>query len=340
MAGPSSTGSSSVVAGSLKKKSTSAALSSTSRTRTTPRVIGETVIWQSFGRELHDRQPEAVDRPDHFDEGVQVDGFADVAVGVQVVALDDVLLGPRRREHHDRDAPEVRVGLDLGQYLAAVLLGQVQVEQDQVRMRGLSVLPLAPQERQRLDTVRDHAQVVVDPGVVERLAGQVDVGGTVLHEQDLDRRNAGGTSGPGLIAHGEASPGSGIVNQKVDPPPGVSSTQSVPPWRSTIRLQTARPMPIPLSRTENSHAPCCRSESADGWRSAETWMRGGASPRNLMALATRFWNTWVNCVASPTTVGSGSWVTSAPLSSMARRRLASARSRTASNSTPAIATSR
>ena len=42
------------------------------------------------------------------------------------------------------------------------------------------------------------------------------------------------------------SPGaSGSVNLNVAPPPGVGSTQIRPPWRSTIRRQVARPIPVP-----------------------------------------------------------------------------------------------
>ena len=52
------------------------------------------------------------------------------------------------------------VGLDLGQHLAAVLLRQVQVQQDQVRARRVGVLALAPQERDRLDAVLATLQLV------------------------------------------------------------------------------------------------------------------------------------------------------------------------------------
>ena len=35
------------------------------------------------------------------------------------------------------------------------------------------------------------------------------------------------------------------MNLKTEPEPGVDSTQMRPPWRSTIFLQIARPMPVP-----------------------------------------------------------------------------------------------
>jgi len=47
---------------------------------------------------------------------------------------------------------------------------------------------------------------------------------------------------------------------------------------------------------------------------------GGSLPRNLIAFPTRFWNNCPNCERSTITVGRGSWVTTAPFSSMATFR--------------------
>jgi hypothetical protein len=47
---------------------------------------------------------------------------------VQRVGPQDVLLGLRRGQDDDRDRAQLRVGLDLLEYLAAVLAGQVEVE--------------------------------------------------------------------------------------------------------------------------------------------------------------------------------------------------------------------
>ena len=78
-----------------------------------------------IGRERDDRQPEDVDRPHHHDELLEVHGLGDIAVGVQVVALQDVLLRLGGGEHHHRDAAQVLVGLDLLQHFATVFLRQV-----------------------------------------------------------------------------------------------------------------------------------------------------------------------------------------------------------------------
>ena len=67
-------------------------------------------------------------------------------------------------------------------------------------------------------------------------------------------------------------------------------------------------------------------------RSAETWIRGAAVPRNLIAFSIRFWNSRSIREASADSVGRGSWVTTAPVSSIACFRSTRARSRTASQS--------
>ncbi len=41
------------------------------------------------------------------------------------------------------------------------------------------------------------------------------------------------------------APASGNVKRNVVPSPSFDSTQILPPWRSTIFLQIARPMPVP-----------------------------------------------------------------------------------------------
>ena len=114
----------------------------------------------------------------------------------------------------------------------------------------------------------------------------------------------------------------GSVKWKRLPPPGAGSTQMRPWWRSTTVLQTVRPMPLPgtssslcrrwpksntrsaysgsipmpLSVTVNSH-------SASPGRAAMA-ISGGSSPRNLTALAIRFWNSWASWTACAGSRGS------------------------------------
>src|SRR5204863_1582512 len=178
-------------------------------------------------------------------------------------------------------------------------------------------------------------QLVVDLGFLQRLARQALVAGVVLDEQDLDRRPAVGHGCPPLL---------GSVKWNWLPSPGAEVTQMRPPWRSATFLQIARPMPVPgyspiaCSRWNSmkmrskycgsmpmplSAMLMCHSPASS---TAPTWIWGARSLlRNLSALPMRFWNTWASCTSSASTVGSASAVTAAPDSSIAARRLVTAR---------------
>src|SRR5262245_9825531 len=100
--------------------------------------------------------------------------------------------------------------------------------------------PPAVQEVQGLGAIAGHAEVVDDVGLLERLLGQHHVPEAVLHQEDLDRligvRETHSRVPSGIV---------GMVNENVLPRPGWLSTQIRPPCRSTIFLQTARPIPVP-----------------------------------------------------------------------------------------------
>src|SRR6266850_8461186 len=186
-------------------------------------------------RESDHGQPEHVDRAHHHDELLEIHRLGDVAVGVQVVGLEHVLLGLRGGEHHDRDALQRVVRLDVLQNFAAVLLRQIEVEQDDVRARRVAPFAAAVQEVHRIDAVLAPVELVVDLAFLQRLARQALVTGVVFHQQDLYRRTS--------VCHGKSLFGSVMWNWL--PSPSVEVTQMRPPWRSTTFLQMARPMPVP-----------------------------------------------------------------------------------------------
>ena len=120
------------------------------------------------------------------------------------------------------------------------------------------------------------------------------------------------------------------------PPPALGSTQSRPPWRSTMRREIARPSPVPrFSAAAREHGRTCRRRarpararcrsrcrrpparrrarpaSADGHR--------GVTPAavNFIALASRLRNTRWSCPRSAATTGSSPISTVAPRSTTA-----------------------
>ena len=118
---------------------------------------------------------------------LEVHRLADVGVGVQRVAAQDVLLGLRRGQDDHRDDLEHRIGLDLGEHLQAVQARQVEVEQDQARAGRVGVVAGPAQELQRLLAVGHHVQHVAQLVVLERFPGHQDVPRVVLDQQHIHR---------------------------------------------------------------------------------------------------------------------------------------------------------
>ena len=131
---------------------------------------------------------------DRGHELMRVDRLGDVGVRVQLVTAPDVLLGRRRGQHHDRDPGQIRIGFDLCQDLAAVVLGQIQIEQDQIRPRRVSEGGSPVQEVQGLLAVAHDMQGMADPVVLEGLPCHQLIAGIVLDEQHVD-----GLAGPVIL---------------------------------------------------------------------------------------------------------------------------------------------
>ena len=125
---------------------------------------------------------------DDLHELPKIHGLGDVAVAVELVDLQDVLLGAGSGQHHDGDRPQLLIRLDFREHFAAVFARQIQIQQDHVRPRRGGVRPLAAQELHRLDAVIHDGQVIEDLAFLQGLDGQVGVAGAVFHQQDFNRR--------------------------------------------------------------------------------------------------------------------------------------------------------
>ena len=120
-------------------------------------ALSGVLIYESIHRFF---QPEVVDGADQRQELIEVDRLGDVAVGVEVVALDDVLLRRRAGQDHHRDAPQRGICLDLREYLVSGFPGEIQVEQNQIGPRRTSEAAFAPQKFQRFDAIADQRQTI------------------------------------------------------------------------------------------------------------------------------------------------------------------------------------
>src|SRR5579862_5935209 len=106
---------------------------SSAESSTIRRFIAVMNCWSCRGRLLIKHQPVEPELPHRFDELVEVDRLAHVTVGAQAVAMHDVLLlfGGSQDDHGQQPGPLVRA--QLGQDLESVQLGQLQVEEDDLR---------------------------------------------------------------------------------------------------------------------------------------------------------------------------------------------------------------
>lgn len=63
---------------------------------------------------------------------------------MQIITLADIFLIARSGEHDDGNMPQIGIGLDFGEHFPPVLFRQVQIQEDQVRLRcAAKRVPLA-----------------------------------------------------------------------------------------------------------------------------------------------------------------------------------------------------
>src|ERR1700743_2362862 len=120
----------------------SSSSSSTRRTRS-----GSAWFIAALLRQLDEVKPVAGEALHGGGQLVEGDRLGQQRVHAEVVRAHDVLLGPGGGEDHHRDPAQVGIGLDLAERLPAILLGHVEVEQDEAGARGgdaaVGVGPLA-----------------------------------------------------------------------------------------------------------------------------------------------------------------------------------------------------
>ena len=76
---------------------------------------------------------------------------------------------------------------DLCQNLAAIHFGQVQVQQDKIRAKGMQVGTFMPQKSHGLDSVHNHVQMDEGIGFTEGFLGQPNISGIVFDQENLYR---------------------------------------------------------------------------------------------------------------------------------------------------------
>src|SRR5205807_8021661 len=131
-------------------------------------------------RGLVENEPVHPDLARRSDELGEVDRLPDVAVRAQLVSANQVRLGFRRGEDHDRQEARAWVVADPPKHLEPVDLRELEIEKDQLRLRWSRT----EQAFARLGTVTIAAGLVAEVVVAERAKLQGLVVGVVLDEED------------------------------------------------------------------------------------------------------------------------------------------------------------
>jgi len=132
--------------------------------------------------QLDFRKPEIFDTPDETLKLLKVDRLAEVAVGLELITFHDIHFGFGSGQDDSGDAFQVVVSLDVRENLPAILLREVQIQEDEVRPRRIDVRALALQIGQGFDTIDRYMQVDQYVGFTESFLSQADVSGAVLDQ--------------------------------------------------------------------------------------------------------------------------------------------------------------
>ena len=120
-------------------------------------------------RQGHHGKPEIFNGSDRLNEGVESDGLGDKGVGVQFVAFNNIFLGAGSSQYQHWDEPEIFICFDFRQHFAAILFGQIQIEQDKLRTRCIEIRGLSAQESDRFDAILDDMKTVAEMAFGERV---------------------------------------------------------------------------------------------------------------------------------------------------------------------------
>src|SRR5581483_7668607 len=178
--------------------------------------------------------------------------LGDIAVAAGVARLSLVARQRIGGDGDDRHLADLRQGADAPRRLVAVDAGKLDVHQDQVGAlaRGRRDAGDAVDRLDQLVAGRRH-QVADDPAIVLGVFDDKDA----LHcEASSNSSSAAATR-------------IGRVTRKVAPAPNSESTVSVPPCISTMRLEIARPRPVPPFLRVLELSTCGNSSKILAWSS-------------------------------------------------------------------------
>src|SRR5579859_69900 len=142
---------------------------------------------RSARRSLVQDQPVEPELLCRLDKPREVDRLAHETVRAEIVARQNVLFFPARRQHHHGSAPRPFLGAHALEHLEPSDLRKLEVEQDDHRVAaGVAAGVCAGCEEviERLHAVARNHQLVHDLALAERPQGELDIVRVVFHQEN------------------------------------------------------------------------------------------------------------------------------------------------------------
>lgn len=126
-----------------------------------------------------------MDCGDKVDAIVKLNGFAEVAIGSEVVAPFDVFIAVGGAQHDDGDVAEDIVAFNLFEDFGAATTGEIEVEKNKVGSGGTVVATALEEEVEGFFAVAANVEVVLLFAATKGFDGDFDVGGVIFNEENF-----------------------------------------------------------------------------------------------------------------------------------------------------------
>lgn len=136
-------------------------------------------------RQAGETQPELCHRLHDGRKILEISRLAQVTVRPKFVAARNVGSRLRRGEDNHWDSREPGFRPEFLQHRPAILTGQVQIEDHQIRDGRIGVISLMAQKRERFDPVVDAADMKMQLARAQDFPGKVNVGRVVVDQQNF-----------------------------------------------------------------------------------------------------------------------------------------------------------
>ncbi len=124
-------------------------------------------------------------RANNAEEAIEVGGFVQIAVGVQLVGFANVFFGTGCRQNGDGDQAQARVQFDLAKDFAGIGFGEVEIEEDEAGRRSIAVDAFAAQELKGLVAIGDYVDLNRWLKRAQGFLHEADVGRIVFDDEDI-----------------------------------------------------------------------------------------------------------------------------------------------------------